>query len=182
MNVFVTVTVCVTPVGKGVILELPVSTLVAVTDGVPVREPLDDTDVVTLAVTVFDEDDEPVIVDVLYIVFDCAEVFVIEERAVLVFEGAALLLDETDVDCVFDCDALPVIVGVLNELRDGWADFEFVGDDVWHAEYVIVRLAVFVIDTPVVLVTVPVIEALFVFVLLVVTVRVIFADAVAVRD
>jgi hypothetical protein len=102
VNVFVTVTVCVTPVGKGVILELPVRTLVAVTDDVTVREPFDDTDVVTLAVTVFDEDDEPVIVEVLYIVIDCTGVFVIVERAVLVFEGAALLLDETEVDCVFD--------------------------------------------------------------------------------
>ena len=177
-----TVTVFVTPVGKGVILELLVRTLVMVTDSVAVREPLDDTDVVTLAVTVFDEDDEPVIVDVLYIVIDCAEVFVIVERDVLVFEGAALLLDETEVDCVFDCDTLPVVVGVVNELRDGWADFELVGVDVWHAEYVIVRLAVFVIDTPVVFVTVPLIEALFVFVTLLVIVPVVFADAVVVRD
>jgi len=182
VNVFVTETVCVTPVGKGVILELPVRTLVMVTDSVAVREPLDDTDVVTLAVSVFDEDDEPVIVDVLYIVIDCAEVFVIVEQDVLVFEGAVLLLDETELDCVFDCDTLPVVVGVLNELRDGWVDFEFVGDDVMHAEFDTVGLAVFIIDTPVVLVTVPLIEALFVFVALLVIVPVIFADEVGVRD
>lgn len=102
VNVFVTVTVCVTPVGKGVILELPVRTLVAVTDGVTVREPFDDTDVVTLAVTVFDEDEVLVIVEVLYIVIDCTGVLLIDVVAVVVFDTAADRVNETEVDCVFD--------------------------------------------------------------------------------
>ena len=102
VNVFVTVTVCVTPVGNGVILELPVRTLVVVTDSVAVREPFDDTDVVTLAVTVFDEDEDPVIVLLLTIVFDGTDVLLIDVVAVFVFDTADDRDNETDVDCVFD--------------------------------------------------------------------------------
>lgn len=102
VNVFVTVTVCVIPVGNGVILELPVRTLVAVTDGVTVREPFVDTDVVTLAVSVFDEDEDTVIVLVLNIVFDGAAVLLMEVVAVVVFDTADDRVNETDVDCVFD--------------------------------------------------------------------------------
>jgi len=107
-------------------LELPVDTLLVVTDDVTVRDPFIEADTVTVAVSVFEDDVEPVFVFVLNTVFDTAAVLLIDGVPVLVFDGAVLRLIETDADCVFDCKELPLIVYDFTELCDDNAEREYV--------------------------------------------------------